>query len=146
MYIHLSGRHYDVNHFQPQAFVSGLSLPSLSIFWDVSRRSAGAILTSPGGLYRLELRLDRLFLVYQQGFFLSAGLFRKIWVFFLAKVSGNAVSSEFKFLDARNLTCLQPLPNALYTKYYSLKHRSFRSVWTQKQNNCVAFWEPLLSL
>ena len=45
MYIHLPGRHYDVNPFQPQAFVSGLSLPSLSIFWAVSRRSAAAILT-----------------------------------------------------------------------------------------------------
>ena len=78
MYIHLSGRHYDVNHFQPQAFVSGLSLPSLSIFWDVSRRSAAAILTSPGCFYSLELRLDKLFLVFRQGFFLSAGLFTKI--------------------------------------------------------------------
>ena len=78
MYIHLSGRHYDVNHFQPQAFVSRRSLPSLSIFSDVSRRSAAAILTSPGCLYHLELRLDKLFLVFQQGFFLSAGLFRKL--------------------------------------------------------------------
>ena len=78
MYIHLSGRHYDVNHFQLQAFVSGPSLPSLPIFWAVSRLSAAAISTSPSCLYRLELHLDRLFLVYQQGFFLSAGLFRKI--------------------------------------------------------------------
>ena len=80
MYIHLPGRHYDVNPFQPQAFVSGLSLPSLSIFWAVSRRSAAAISTSHGCLYRLELHLDRLFLVYRQGFFLSARLFRKMWV------------------------------------------------------------------
>ena len=35
-------------------------------------------LTSPNRLYRLELHLDRLFLVYQQGFFLSAGLLRKL--------------------------------------------------------------------
>ena len=45
MYINLPGKH-DVNLFQPQAFVSGLSLPSLSIFWAVSRRSAAAISTS----------------------------------------------------------------------------------------------------
>ena len=78
MYIHLPGRHYDVNLFQPQSFVSGLSLPSLSIFWAVSRRSAAAISTSPGCLYGSELHVDSLFLVYQQGFFLSDGLFRKI--------------------------------------------------------------------
>ena len=65
MYINLPGRHYDFNLFQPQAFVSGLSLPSLFIFWAVSRRSAGAISTSPGCLDRLELHLDRLFLAYQ---------------------------------------------------------------------------------
>ena len=69
MYIHLPGRNYDVNLFQQQAFVSGLSLPILSIIWAVSRRSAVAISTSPGCLYRLELHLDRLFLVYQQGLF-----------------------------------------------------------------------------
>ena len=80
MYNYLPGRHYDVNLFHPQAFVSGLSLPSLSIFWAVSRRSAAAISTSHGCLYRLELHLDRLFLVYRQGFFLSARLFRKMWV------------------------------------------------------------------
>ena len=80
MYNYLPGRHYDVNLFQPQAFVSGLSLPSLSIFWAVSRRSAAAISTSPGFLYCLELHLDRLLLVYRQGFFLSARLFRKMWV------------------------------------------------------------------
>ena len=34
--------------------------------------------TSSGCLYRLELHLGRLFLAYQQGFFLSAGLFRKM--------------------------------------------------------------------
>ena len=47
MYIHLPGRHYDFNLFQPQAFVSGLSLPSLFIFWAVSRRSADAISIHP---------------------------------------------------------------------------------------------------
>ena len=64
--------------FQSQAFVSGVSLPSLSIFWALSRRYAASISTLPGCLYRLELHLDKLFLVYQQGFFLPAGLFRKI--------------------------------------------------------------------
>ena len=39
--------------------------------------------------------------------------------------SSSAVSSEFKLLDARKLTCLQPLPNAVYANYYSLKHPSF---------------------
>ena len=33
MYIHLPGRHYDVNLFHPQAFVSEQSLPSLSILF-----------------------------------------------------------------------------------------------------------------
>ena len=33
---------------------------------------------------------------------------------FLTRVSGSAVSSEFKFLDTQNLTCLPPLPNTLY--------------------------------
>ena len=75
---HLPGRDYDVNLFQPQAFVSGVSLPSLSITWAVSRRYAAAISTLPGCLYRLELHLDKKFLVYQRGFFLPAGLFRKI--------------------------------------------------------------------
>ena len=48
--------------------------------------------------------------------------------------SGSAVSSGFKILDAQNLTCLQTLPNELRTNSYSLKHRSFWSVWTQKQS------------
>ena len=69
---------------------------------------------------------------------------------FLANISGSSVSSEFKFLDARNLICLQPLPNTLYTNCYNLKHRSFRSVWTQKRNKsrCIfgAFIVPLKSL
>ena len=79
MHINLPGKHYDANFFQPQAFVSGLSLPtSLSLFWAVFRRYPAAMSTLPDCLYRLELYLDRLFLVYQQGFFLPAGLFRKI--------------------------------------------------------------------
>ena len=97
MYIHLPGRHYDVNLFQAQAFISDLSFPSFFIFWTVSRRSAGANSTSPSCLYRLELHLDRLFLVYQQGFFLSAGLFRKIWVLSSPKfqVMLSVLSSSF---------------------------------------------------
>ena len=46
-------------------------------------------------------------------------------MFFLVKVSGSAISSEFKFQNTQNLTCLQPLPNEVYTNYYSLKHHSF---------------------
>ena len=72
MYIHLPEKHYGVNLFHSQAFVSEQSLSSLSIFsflWAVSRRYAAASSTSPGCLYCLELQLDRLFLVYQQGFF-----------------------------------------------------------------------------
>ena len=65
---------------------------------------------------------------------------------FIANLA-SAVSSALKFLDARNLTCLQPLSNGLYTSNNSLKHRSFRSVWTQKQNKsrCIlgAFIVPL---
>ena len=55
MYIHLPGRHYDVNLFHPQAFVSEQSLPSLSIlfFWAVTRRYAAASSASLSCLYRL---------------------------------------------------------------------------------------------
>ena len=53
-------------------------------------------------------------------------------------------------MDARNLNCLQPLPNGLYTDHNNLKDRSFRSVWTQKQNKslCIlgAFIVPLKSI
>ena len=51
------------------------SLSMFCFFWAVSRRYAASSSTSPGCLYRLELHLVRLFLVYQQGFFLSADLF-----------------------------------------------------------------------
>ena len=80
MYIHLPVRHYDVNLFHPQAFLSeqsryfvfsGLFLDDMHLLYS----------TSPGCLYCLDLyclHLDRLFLAYQQDFFLSAGLFRKI--------------------------------------------------------------------
>ena len=89
MYIHLPGRHYDVNLFHLKSFVWVLrTKPSkfvhiLFFFWAVSRRYGAASLTSPSCLYRLELNSDRLFQVYQQGFFLSAGFFQvfsKIWM------------------------------------------------------------------
>ena len=68
--------------YKPLFQSSERNLPSLPIFffWTVSRQYGAASLTSPACLYCLELYLDRLFPVYQQGFFLSAGLFRKIWV------------------------------------------------------------------
>ena len=81
MYIHLSGRRYYVNLFHPLAFVSEQCLPSLFVhifFWAVSRDMVAASSTSPGCLYCLELHLNSLFLVYQQEFFLLAGLLRKI--------------------------------------------------------------------
>ena len=136
MYIHLPGRHYDVNLFHPQAFLSEQSLQVCpyfvfsGMFLDDMQLLCS---TSPGCLYRLHL--DRLFLIYQQGFSLSAGLFKKIWVLSLPEFQvASTVSFEFKFLDTRNLTCLQPLPDGLYTNHHSFKRRIFRSVWTQKQN------------
>ena len=89
-----------------------------------------------------------MFLVYQQDFSLSAGLFRKIWVLPSPEFQvASDVNSELKFLDARNLTCLQPLSNRLCTNHNSLKHCSFWSVWRQKQNKprCIlgAFIVPL---
>ena len=133
MYIHLPGRHSEVNLFLLQAFVSVLRtkyskfVHILFFFWVVSRRYGATSLTSPACLYCLELYLDRLFPIYQQNFFCQQ-VFWEDLSSFLARVSGIAVSSEFKFLDARNLTCLQPLPNTLYINYLSLKHCSFRSV------------------
>ena len=71
-FISLADITYDVNLFHPQALVSTKSSKFCTyfvfpgLFWDdmVAARS-----TSLGCLYRLELHLDRLFLVYQQGFF-----------------------------------------------------------------------------
>ena len=84
MYIHLPGTHYDVKIFHPEDFLSEQSLQFCQYFV-----FAGLFLddiqllcsTSPGCLYRLHV--DRLFLVYQQGFLLSAGSFRKIWELYL---------------------------------------------------------------
>ena len=78
MYIVLPGRHYDVNLFHPQAFLSEQSLQVYQyfvfsgLFLDDMQLLCS---TSAGCLYRLHL--DRLFLVYQQGIFLLAGPFRK---------------------------------------------------------------------
>ena len=58
----------------------------------------------------------------------------------------SAVSSALKFLDARNLTCLQPLSNGLYTNNNSLKIVVFGQLEHRSKINRVAFWEPLLSL
>ena len=136
MYIYLRGRHYNVNLFHPQAFLSEQSLQVCRyfVFYGLFLDNMQLLCsTSPGCLYRLHL--DRFFLVYQQDFFVPAGLFRKIWVLSQPEFQlASVVSSELKFLEARNLTSLQPLSNGLYTNHNSLKHRSFRSVWTHKQN------------
>ena len=84
MCIHPPGRHYYVNLFHQKAFCLSAQnkvfqlCPYFVFFWAVSRQYGAASLTSPTCLYHSELYLDRLFQVYQQGFFLSAGLFRKI--------------------------------------------------------------------
>ena len=81
------------------------SPPSFSVscsFWPVSRRCGSCS-------NRLELLLDRLSLVYQQGFFLSAGLSRGLSAF-LARISGYTVNTEVEFMNARNL-------------YYTLCHK-----------------------
>ena len=81
MRIHLPGRPYHVNLSHPQSFASEQRLPGLPIFFFSElflddMVAAGS--TSPGNLYRFELHLDRLHLAHQQGFCLSAGLFREI--------------------------------------------------------------------
>ena len=82
--------------------------------------------TSPGCLYCLELTLRQLVFGLPARVFSVSRSFEEDLSASLARVSGSAVRCEFTFLDARNLTCLQPLPNALYANYYGLKHRSFR--------------------
>ena len=158
MYVHLPGRHYNVNLFHPQAFLSEQSLQVCpyfvfsGLFLDDMQLLC---LTSPGCLYRLEFISFTLTQVVSslpaRFFFLPTGLFRKIWVLSSPEFQvASAVSSELKFLDARNLTCLQPLSNGLYTNHSSLNDRSFRSVWTQKQNQsrCIlgAFIVSLIKL
>ena len=64
VYIHLPGKHYNVNHFDPQAFVSGsqnqvfqvcLCIPLSKKFPD---DIVAPILTTRGCSYRLELQLQ----------------------------------------------------------------------------------------
>ena len=64
MHIHLPGRHYNVNHFDPKAFVSGsqnqvfqvcLCIPLSKKFPD---DIVAPILTTRGCSYRLELQLQ----------------------------------------------------------------------------------------
>ena len=78
MYIHLAGRHYDVNLILPQASLSEQSLQVCPYFV-----FSGLFLedmhllcsTSPGCLYRLD---SGCFCSTSKVFFLSAGPFRKI--------------------------------------------------------------------
>ena len=84
MHIHLPGRHYHVNFFHSQAFVSEQKVFQVCPYFVFSGLflddMVAASSASPGCFYRLVLHWDRLFLIYQQGFFRLAGHFRKIWV------------------------------------------------------------------
>ena len=123
MYIHLPGRHYDAKLFHLKAFVSVFrTKPSkfvhiLFFFWAVSRRYGAATSTSPTCLNLFRVKLRQVFSGLPARLFSVSRSFQEDLSAFLARVSGSAVSSEFKFLDAQNLTCLQPLPNTLYTNY-----------------------------
>ena len=138
MYIHLPRRLYNFNLFHPQAFLSEQSLQVCSyfvfsgLFLDDMQLLC---LTSPGCLYRLEFisfTLRQVVSGLPARLFSANRSFQEDLSAFLARVSrfqvASAVSSELKILDARNLTCLQPLSNGLYTNHNSLKDRSFRSV------------------
>ena len=118
MHIHLLGRH-DVNLFHPQAFVSNKVFQVCPYFVF-------------SGLFLDDMVAVQSCLYTQTACFWSTSKFFSVsrsfeedLSAFLARVSGSAVSCEFTFLNARNLTCLQPLPNALYANYFSLKYRSF---------------------
>ena len=151
MYIHLPGRHYDANLFHLKAFVSVLRTKSskfvhiLFFFWAVSRRYGAASSTSPTCLCRLELYLDRLFQVYQQGFFVSAGLFRKIWVLSLPEfqVVLSVLNSGF-WMQKHDLFTT----TAKYTLYKLLTFYTivFGEFEHRSNINCIAFWKPSLSL
>ena len=126
-FISLEDITYDVNLFYPQALVSTKSSKFCTyfVFPGLFRDDMiAARLTSLGCLYRLELHLYWLFLVYQLGFFYQQvflGRFQRL----PRQSCSISASYKFKFLDARNLTCLQPLSNALFTNCCSLKHRDF---------------------
>ena len=120
---------YDVNLYHPQAFVleqnpvfqvspyfvfSGLFLDGLQLL--VHFHPAVSIVQSCTqiGCFWSSSR-----------FFFCQQTFQEDLSAFLARVSGSAASYEFKFRDAQNLTCLQPVPNAFYTNYNNLKQHSF---------------------
>ena len=121
MYIHLPGRHYDINlfHLKSLSQCSEQSLSRLSIFcffWAVSRRYGVLVRLHPPVYLVESYTYTGCFNSTSKVFFCQQLLLGR-FEWFLARVSGSAVSSEFKFLDTQNLTCLQPLPNALYTNY-----------------------------
>ena len=130
MYVHLPGRYYDVNLFHLKAFVSVLRIKS-SKFVHISFFFLGRFQT----IWSCQFNFTRLFILFRVilrqvvsglpvRFFSVNRSFQEDLSTFLARVSGNAFSSEFKFLDARNLTFLQPLPNTLY-KLFKFKTRQF---------------------
>ena len=114
MHIHLPERHYG-------DMMSTIFVHKSYSFWAFSRRY-GSCQFDFTRSYRLELHLDRLSLVYQQGCLCQQAL-RKTWVL---------SSLKFEFLHALELTCLHPY--ASYTNFYILKCSSFRSLWRQSQN------------
>ena len=99
----------------------------IKVLWAVSRRYAAAMFdfTPLFILFTLRHVVSGL---PARFFFLSTGL--SLPEFQVA--SWCAVSSDLKFLDARNLTCLQPLPNGLYTNHTSLSDHSFRLTSEEK--------------
>ena len=128
MYIHLPGRHYDINLFQPKAFVSGLTKPSkfvhilgcfytiCSCYFDFTRLFILFRVTLEQVVSGLPARFSFCQLIFLGRFkCFPRQSFRycyQFWVLFLAE---------------RNLTCLQPLPNALYTNCYGLKYCSLNT-------------------
>ena len=121
MYIHLPGRHYDINLFHLKSLFQcpEQSLPSLSIFCffrAVSRRYGVLLRLHPPVYLVQSYTYTGCFSSTSKVFFCQQLLLGR-FEWFLARVSGSAVSSEFKFLDTQNLTCLQLLPNTLYTNY-----------------------------
>ena len=123
MYIHLPGRHYDANLFHLKAFVSVFRTKP-SKFFHIYIFFLGCFQT----IQSCQFNFTRLFILFRvilrqvvsglpAKFFSVSRFFWEDLSAFLARVSDSAVSSESKFLDAQNLTCLQLLPNTLYTNY-----------------------------
>ena len=131
MYIHLPGRCYNVNLLHPQALLSEQSLQVCpycvfsGLFLDDMQLLC---LTSPGCLYRLEFISCILRQVVSglpaRLFFCRQVLLGRFEWFprQIFRQLASAFSSELKFLDARNLTCLQRLSNVLYTNHNTLLH------------------------